>query len=264
MSIKQVSRYANPTSKYTFNVKGIGVPSALIRRPDKDIICVSTMSGCPVRCIFCASGSSYFGRLSGRQVASVVRSIYERETLGEKPLLVSFMGAGEPLLNCECVLDSVKELDDITDRFAFSTSGVGIDNLPRLSAVENLKMQMSVHCVVDTIRSAMIPNTPTLDEIMMMIQRAWYERPIDYNFIFIQDLNDYIGAEVDIEAFCQRWGISRIKVNRFHPELGLIESKKKAEIVHSLIVKGLAVEEYYTDGSDIKAACGQMKVERFG
>lgn len=233
------------------------IPSVHVERDDKHIICVSCMKGCPIGCIFCASGENFFGTLNKTQIYTMVSEILKFISNDKKEILLSFMGAGEPLLNTLNVVESIDMIKDKVDRIAISTSGVGISNLHKFD-LDNIKIQLSVHSV-NNLQRKKIMSGIELEKIMEEISILDIKK-IDYNFSFIEHLNDNIETCNEIVDWCNKWGIKRIKVNKFHSQMGLKESYKKRYIVDIIKQSGIDVEEYETDGEDINVSCGQMKI----
>ena len=74
-------------------------------------VCVSSQVGCPMACRFCATGKGGLQRsLAGHEIVAQVLSI--REVMERRPSHVVFMGMGEPLLNIEAVLESIRCIND--------------------------------------------------------------------------------------------------------------------------------------------------------
>ncbi len=246
-----------PTIGFDFLFDNLIIPAVHVERKEKHIICVSCMKGCPIGCKFCSSGKNYFGLLDKRQIYTMVYNILKYIPNNKKDVLLSFMGAGEPSLNSSNIIKSIEKIDNMVDRFAISTSGVGISTLSEFD-IKNMKIQLSVHSVNDVQRKRMIPSVK-LDEIMSEISKMNNVK-IDYNFIFIKNLNDNKEIYNEIINWCDKWGIEKIKVNKFHPQNGYIESQNKNYIIEKIKYSGIIVEEYETDGADINVSCGQMKV----
>ena len=83
------------TRKYVFQLKdNYCIETVCIKRKTGTTVCVSTMVGCPVGCVFCESGSNGFIR--NLVPAEIIQQIV---LLKEKVNRIVFMGMGEPLLN---------------------------------------------------------------------------------------------------------------------------------------------------------------------
>lgn len=232
---------------------GDGETAEIVRvtRQDKMIYCVSCMAGCPVGCSFCVSGIRYSRRLSSAEMLDLLYAAWRPTHL---PILISMMGSGEPLLNAEEVHKFLRHAR--AHKYALSTSGVGIQNLPLFTDVPRLKVQISVHAVDDDLRQRIIPGTPPLDEIVRSLKH-WPRRRVEWNFVFWKGLNDHEGVAVEIAEWAERNNIHFIKVNAARGDLTPASSRTQ-DIIKVLRTLGFIVEFYETDGEDIQAGCGQL------
>ena len=74
-------------------------------RDGRRSLCLSSQSGCPLTCTFCATGTMRFGRnLTASEILD--QALHFRR--GEDVNHVVFMGMGEPLMNLDAVLDGLR------------------------------------------------------------------------------------------------------------------------------------------------------------
>jgi len=260
-----INRFKSKTSNYytegfDFLIDNFIIPSVYVERREKHIICISCMKGCPIGCLFCASGKNYFGLLNNEQINFMIDEILKYVNDDKKDILLSFMGSGEPVMNYLNVINTINNINDRINKFAISTSGYVINNINKFD-FSGMKIQLSVHSVNDNKRLQMMKKTSKLDEIMNIIDNLQLCK-VEYNFIFINKLNDDINVFYDIVKWCDLWDIDEIKVNKFHSQNGFIESYNKNQIINNIREYGINVEEYETDGVDINVSCGQMIVEQ--
>src|SRR3954466_12094417 len=87
------------------------VEAVLMRyRDGRRSVCVSSQSGCPWTCTFCATGQMKFGRnLSSSEILDQVLHFRRIEPVEH----LVFMGMGEPMMNVDAVLDSARRLPDV-------------------------------------------------------------------------------------------------------------------------------------------------------
>ena len=87
------------------------VEAVLMRyRDGRRSVCVSSQSGCPLTCTFCATGSMKFGRnLTASEILDQVLHFRRIEPVDH----LVFMGMGEPMMNLDHVLDAARRLPDI-------------------------------------------------------------------------------------------------------------------------------------------------------
>ena len=90
---------------------GHPVEAVLMRyRDGRRSVCVSSQSGCPLTCTFCATGQMAFGRnLTASEIVDQVLHFRRTEPLNH----LVFMGMGEPFMNVDAVLEAARRLPDV-------------------------------------------------------------------------------------------------------------------------------------------------------
>ncbi|MGH2977075.1 MAG: radical SAM protein [Gaiellaceae bacterium] len=126
-------------------------------RDGRRSVCVSSQSGCPLTCTFCATGQMRFGRnLATGEILDQALHFRRVEPIDH----VVFMGMGEPMLNLEAVLEACKRLPDLGighRRTTISTVG-WIPGIERLAVSPmRVRLAMSLHAPEDRLRSEIIP-----------------------------------------------------------------------------------------------------------
>src|SRR5213078_2053878 len=137
---------------------GHPVEAVLMRyRDGRRSVCLSSQSGCPLTCTFCATGQMAFGRnLSASEILDQALHFRRIEPVDH----AVFMGMGEPLLNLDAVLGACERLPDIGvshRRIAISTVGwlPGIERL--IEEGPPVRLALSVHAADDSLRSELMP-----------------------------------------------------------------------------------------------------------
>lgn len=264
-------------TKYLLSVdKEYAAEIVSIQRPEKNIICFSTMVGCPVGCVFCISGiaDSYVSNLSAQTMLDMI-DIAESELEDRgKPIVYSAMGEGEPFLSIDNVIEVFLTLDEYSmllqreTKFAVSTSAPNEKVLSRgLTKLNSLpfpvKVQYSLHSATERkklIRGSVVETKVVLEHL------TEYSYPVELNVTLIQAVNDLPQDTIDIGHLLSKIGTTwHIKLNRYNPiaHKNLYPANPyvyKAFVDH-ISSLGHIVEYYETDGSDINAACGQLHYE---
>src|SRR3954467_13192776 len=130
------------------------VEAVLMRyRDGRRSVCVSSQSGCPLTCSFCATGQMKFGRnLSADEILDQALHFRRVEAIDH----VVFMGMGEPTMNIDNVLAACERLPDLalTHRpTAISTAG-WVPGIDRIAACEMpISLALSLHAPNDALRS---------------------------------------------------------------------------------------------------------------
>src|SRR3982751_104297 len=137
---------------------GRPVEAVLMRyRDGRRSLCLSSQSGCPLTCTFCATGAMRFGRNLTRSEILDQALHFRREEDVDHAV---FMGMGEPMMNLEEVLGACERLPDLgitNRRTAISTVGwvPGIERLARSDA--KVRLALSLHAPEDALRSELMP-----------------------------------------------------------------------------------------------------------
>ena len=143
---RELQTASDGTLKARFETRdGFPVEAVAMRHRDRRTVCVSSQSGCPLACTFCATGSMGLGRnLTGRRDRSSRCWSWPASCATRRSTVhnVVMMGMGEPFLNYDAVLAACRTMND-PDGFglgarqiAISTAGwiPGIDRLARGAA----------------------------------------------------------------------------------------------------------------------------------
>src|SRR5690349_15967753 len=126
---------------------GRAVEAVLMRyRDGRRSVCVSSQSGCPLTCTFCATGKMKFGRnLTASEILDQVLHFRRIEPVDH----LVFMGMGEPLINVDNVLASCERLPEIGIANSHTTvSTVGwIPGIQKMADPEtpNVRLALSLH-----------------------------------------------------------------------------------------------------------------------
>lgn len=154
------------TSKYLFEVlEGNRIETVLMKYSDRNTVCISSQVGCPLGCVFCATGQMGFTRSlsAGEIIAQVLFFMRTLEARDENLTNIVYMGMGEPFLNYASVMRSIEILTDPellnfgARRITISTVGI----IPKLKAFTALNSQanlaVSLHAADNELRSQLVP-----------------------------------------------------------------------------------------------------------
>ena len=135
------------------------VEAVLMRyRDGRRSVCVSSQSGCPLTCTFCATGQMQFGRnLTAGEILDQALHFRRIEPIDH----LVFMGMGEPMMNLDAVLEAARRLPEVgvTHR---STTISTVGWLPGLTRFidevdEPIRLALSLHAPTDALRSELMP-----------------------------------------------------------------------------------------------------------
>jgi 23S rRNA (adenine2503-C2)-methyltransferase len=235
--------------------------------------CISTQVGCPLGCLFCATGYMKYKRnLSSFEIIDQILHVQKQN--GKKITNIVFMGMGEPLLNYDNLIKSIEIINhdlglNIAQRhITVSTAGI-IPGIKKI-ADENrkFKLAVSLHSTDNDFRSQIMPVNkkyplPELFNAVKYYYKKTKLRPT-FEFILFDGIND---SESDIKKIVSLSKQIPCKFNfiQFHnsPFLkgDLKKSKRFFGFIEKLRNENLTVMIRNSSGEDINAACGQLAVK---
>jgi 23S rRNA (adenine2503-C2)-methyltransferase len=278
LELREQRRASDGTVKALFaTADGRPLEAVLMRYRDRrNSICVSSQSGCPLTCTFCATGKMKFARnLSASEILD--QALHFRR-MAEIDHCV-FMGMGEPMLNLENVLAACERLPDIGighRRTAISTVG-WIPGIEALTAQEMpLRLALSLHAADEALRSELMPvneRYPLSDVIDAC--RAFYERKrrrVFVEYVMLAGVNDRYEQALALAKLLSPTRLTprgpreqprMFKVNLipFNPTDSAYEGSSRDSIAAfkgALEARGIPATVRLTRGRDIDAACGQL------
>jgi 23S rRNA (adenine2503-C2)-methyltransferase len=266
LTLVQEAHASDGTVKALFHTTdGRPVEAVLMRyRDGRRSLCLSSQSGCPLTCTFCATGQMRFGRnLTASEILD--QALYFRRT-GDVDHAV-FMGMGEPMMNLDAVLAACERLPalGISHRHtAVSTVG-WIPGIDRLAAQPMpLRLALSLHAADDALRSELMPvnDRYPLGEVLAAC-RAYYERKrrmVFIEYVMLAGVNDsFAQAKRLAEMLDPRtFKVNLIPYNPTDSPYQGSSPKAIEAFCAELERHGIGATVRLTRGRDIAAACGQL------
>ena len=266
LSLVREAHASDGTVKALFHTKdGRAVEAVLMRyRDGRRSICVSSQSGCPLTCTFCATGTMKFGRnLTASEILDQVLHFRRIEPVDH----LVFMGMGEPMMNLDNVLEVCRRLPDVGithRRTGISTVG-WVPGIKRLTETDMpIRLALSLHAPEDGLRSQIMPVNEryNLAEVLEACE-AFYERKrrqVFIEYVMLAGVNDGYAQAVQLAQILDP-RIYKLNLIPYNPtdsiydgsSRGAIDSVKAALEEH-----GLRATVRLTRGRDIDAACGQL------
>ena len=244
---------------------GHPVEAVLMRyRDGRRSVCVSSQSGCPLTCTFCATGRMAFGR--NLTASEILDQVLHFRRSGPVNHLV-FMGMGEPFMNVDAVLDAARRLPDIGithRRTTISTVG-WLPGLERFveEVTEPIRLALSLHAADPTLRSELMPvnDRYPLPDVLVLCRRHWERtnRRVFVEYVMLAGVND---SPAQARALAELLGREAFKVNLIpYNPTGLFDGSSRAAIAAfkaELDAARVPATVRLTRGRDIAAACGQL------
>jgi 23S rRNA (adenine2503-C2)-methyltransferase len=246
-------------------------PGGAVAVAGRRSICVSSQSGCPLTCTFCATGAMKFARnLSASEILDQALHFRRIEAIDH----CVFMGMGEPMLNLDNVLAACERLPDIGithRRTTISTVG-WIPGIERLAESElPVRLALSLHAADDALRSQLMPvNDRYPVREVIEAGRAFYarrRRRVFVEYVMLAGVNDRYEqalALADALSGGRAGAPPAFKVNLipYNPTAAEPYAGSSRESIAAfraaLESRGVPVTVRLTRGRDIDAACGQL------
>jgi len=233
-------------------------------RDGRRSVCLSSQSGCPLTCTFCATGQMKFGRnLTADEILDQALHFRRVEAIDH----VVFMGMGEPTMNIDNVLAACEQLPEVGvshRRTAISTVG-WVPGIDRLAACElPVALALSLHAPNDGLRSQLMPvnDRYPLAEVLAACGRyiERRRRKVFVEYVMLDGINDHpehareLAALLDPRAY-------KVNLIPYNPTGAYDGSPPEAiERFRAILAAspGLTATVRLTRGREIAAACGQL------
>ena len=290
LSVAEEARSSDGTVKALFSTAdGRPLEAVLIRYRDppgrtsggRRSICVSSQSGCPLTCTFCATGAMRFARnLTASEILDQALHFRRVEPIDH----CVFMGMGEPMLNLDAVLAACERLPDI----GISNRHTTISTVGWIPGIERLadcgmpvRLALSLHAAEDALRSELMPvneRYPLADVIEAC--RAFYarrRRRVFIEYVMLAGVNDRYEQALALARLLgpppaghargrgatELRGAQMFKVNLipYNPSGSPYKGSGRESIAAfsaALAARGIDATVRLTRGRDIAAACGQL------
>lgn len=243
---------------------GHPVEAVLMRyRDGRRSVCLSSQSGCPLTCRFCATGAMRFGRnLTAWEILD--QALYLRRF--DQVDHCVFMGMGEPMMNLDAVLSACRSLPDLgitNRRTAVSTVGW----LPGLRQFTDadlpVRLALSLHAPDDQLRSELMPvnDRYPLAEVLAACEAHYsrHRRRVFVEYVMLAGVNDSREQATALSRLLDA-RVYKLNLIPYNPT-GRFEGSTAESIgVFKAVCEraGLATTVRVTRGRDIDAACGQL------
>lgn len=227
-------------------------------------LCLSSQSGCPLTCTFCATGQMKFGRnlTTGEILDQALH--FRRMTAVDH---VVFMGMGEPTMNIDNVLAACHRLPDVGvthRRTAISTVGwlPGIERM--IEEPLPIRLALSLHAPEDELRSQIMPVNERypMEDVLDACRRyadKW-NRDVFIEYVMLGGVNDQVFHAHQLGRLLDP---KRFKVNLipYNPTGSIYDASSRSTIQtfrETVEAYGLRTTVRVNRGRDIDGACGQL------
>ncbi len=272
---------SDTTEKFLFQlhdhslIETVLIPATpgLTSSSDRHTVCVSTQVGCAYGCKFCASGLE--GVKRHLTAAEIVDQVLQVQKLsGEKVNNIVVMGMGEPLANYGNLMRALKIINapwglGIGAR-KITVSTVGL--VPRIKQLADEPMQLrlavSLHGATDDVREKIMPVNKKYPLKELLAACDYYantkKRMMTFEYILIDGVNDSLEQAHKLGAIAKRLH-AKVNLIPYNPVEGLPWKRPDRDrckmFQHTLQSHGVTSTLRIDKGTDINAACGQLRLQ---
>jgi 23S rRNA (adenine2503-C2)-methyltransferase len=249
---------------------GRPVEAVLMRyRDGRRSLCVSSQSGCPLTCTFCATGTMRFGRnLTASEILDQALHFRRKEPVNH----AVFMGMGEPLMNLDSVLAACERFPDV----GIAHANIGVSTVGWIPGIDRMaeegppvRLALSLHAADEALRSEIMPvndRYPLRDVLDACLR--WHERrrrQVFVEYLMLDGVNDRYEQAVALAGVLEPRRAFKVNLIPYNPtDSGYRGSGRDAIAAFRAVLeeRGVRTTVRLTRGRDIAAACGQLAARR--
>ncbi|WP_170008359.1 23S rRNA (adenine(2503)-C(2))-methyltransferase RlmN [Bacillus fonticola] len=275
--IKQESK--DGTIKFLFKLQDGNVIETVLMRFNYGLsVCVTTQVGCNIGCSFCASGvlRKHRDLSSGEIVEQIMKIQLHLDEVGkdERVSHIVVMGIGEPFDNYDNLMDFLYVVNSQTGlgigarHITVSTSGL-VDKIYEFADTNlQVNLAVSLHAPNDELRTRIMKINRAYPVEKLMKAVDYYlektNRRITFEYILLKDVNDHVEeAQQLAKLLSNKRHLSYVNLIPYNPvgDNDYERSEKKAilKFYETLMDKGINCGVRTEHGTDIDAACGQLR-----
>jgi len=237
--------------------------------------CLSSQVGCPMDCKFCATGKEGLKRsLKAREILDQI--LFIENEMNRKVTNIVFMGMGEPLLNIDDLLLSIRSINEdfkISQR-KITVSTVAVPKMiNKLSAKSfqtlgkcQFTLAISLHASNQKIREMIIPSAKNYDIKNIIEDCKQFVRDtgrrVSFEYLMLSGVNDKLEHANELSNLLKGFQchVNLIQYNQIDEVEFKRASLKNLQLFKSkLLNNGIAVSLRKSRGLDKNAACGQLR-----
>jgi 23S rRNA (adenine2503-C2)-methyltransferase len=249
------------------------IECVLIQEDRRRTACISTQVGCGMGCVFCASGLNGVARnLTPGEILEQLVRLRNLLPNDERLSHIVVMGMGEPLANLDNLLAAL-ETAGTKDGLGIGARHVTISTVGLPAKIRRLAdlgkqyhLAVSLHAPDDILRTRIVPTNPKTGlEAILAAADYFFEktgRQVTYEYVLLRDLND---SRSHARALAKLLGnrIAHVNVIPFNDVPGLPYRRPSQEALDAFLDElrksGISVKVRKRKGSEIDAACGQLR-----
>jgi 23S rRNA (adenine2503-C2)-methyltransferase len=274
--VARLSRSVDGTAKHLWRLGDAElIESVLIPTPKRLTLCISSQAGCAMACSFCATGwAGYRRQLGPGEIVAQYRGArrWARDNGYGDISNIVFMGMGEPLMNPKALFPALAILNRGYEvgarRITVSTVGVVPGILKMAEMPEQYRLAISLHAPNHELRQKLIPlekkyPLPTLLDALRKFDEAGGKR-ITFEYVMIDGVTDLPELADELAQVIGEFN-AFVNLIPFNPIPGTEWKPSKRPRLNYFVERlgrhGIEAAIRESRGSDIAAACGQLRAE---
>jgi 23S rRNA (adenine2503-C2)-methyltransferase len=269
LAVEKEATASDGTVKALFRTSdGRPLEAVLMRFKDgRRSVCVSSQSGCPLTCTFCATGRMKFGRnLTASEILDQVLHFRRIEPVDH----LVYMGMGEPMMNLDAVLAACDRLPDvgITNRRTTVSTVGWLPGIEALTAQHRpVRLALSLHAAEPELRSRLMPVNDRwpLADVLAACRRhnEATGRTVYIEYVMLRGVNDAYAQAVQLAQLLGPGHVFKVNLIPYNPTGMYHGSSREAIAAFKAVLEehGVRATVRLTRGRDIEAACGQLAAE---
>ena len=237
--------------------------------------CLSSQIGCPMDCKFCATGKEGLKR-SLKTSEIVDQILFIENEMNRKVTNIVFMGMGEPLLNIDDLLLSIRSINEdfqISQR-KITVSTVAIPKMINKLSAKSFRilgncqftLAISLHASNQKIREMIIPSAKNYNIKQIIEDCKQFVRDtgrrVSFEYLLLSGLNDQLEHASELTDLLKGFQchVNLIQYNEINDVEFKRASLKNLQLFQKkLSNNGIAVSFRKSRGLDKNAACGQLR-----
>ena len=261
------------TRKCLFEFRdGARVESVFMKYNYGNSICISSQVGCRMGCTFCASTRNGLERslTGGEMLAQVLKM---RNITGEDIGHVVIMGIGEPFDNYDNISKFIRLINS-KQGYNLGMRNITVSTCGLIPFIEKfgedfpqVNLAVSLHAPNDEIRCQTMPVARSFEYSELMVACRKYteatKRRITFEYALIDGVNDETKHARELASHLKGWltHVNLIPLNEVEGTGYRTSLKTNVRDFASILEEqGIAVSVRRTLGTDIDAACGQLRL----
>jgi len=227
--------------------------------------CLSTQVGCPLGCLFCATGKMGFKR--NLKAGEIVSQVFHLERNSSRPQNIVLMGMGESLLNLPEVDRFINIISEPKGyalserRITLSTAGFMNELFQFHKHHPKVELAISLNASNDEIRRHLMPN-PKLSSFSDIIKAIpSFECDMTLEYVLLDKINDSRKDAEQLLSAIRRIGNIKVNLIRYNPTgTGFKKPSEEKVLGFQKVLTDAGIKCFIRRslGADISGACGQL------